>query len=61
MRRGGPRMSLYDLCKKLQWPMPSFESVERDERADKKSSLDSAALCMLYELERQGKIAIANE
>ncbi|KAH0698362.1 hypothetical protein KY285_015597 [Solanum tuberosum] len=100
MKRGGPRISLFELCKKLQWPMPSFESIERtsksliecgegsdkrkvyntfasqisltipdyglieltgDERADKKSSLDSAALHMLYELERQGKIAIGNQ
>nr|XP_019070569.1 endoribonuclease Dicer homolog 3a isoform X1 [Solanum lycopersicum] len=100
MTRGGPRISLFELCKKLQWPMPSFESTERtsksliecgegsdkrkvyntfasrisltipdyglieltgDERADKKSSLDSAALHMLYELERQGKIAIGNQ
>ncbi|XP_060208248.1 endoribonuclease Dicer homolog 3a isoform X1 [Lycium barbarum] len=97
MKRGGPRISLFELCKKLQWPMPSFESVERksksliecgegpdkrkvyntfasqisltipdyglieltgDERADKKSSLDSASLLMLYELERRGKIVI---
>ncbi|KAK4365008.1 hypothetical protein RND71_016366 [Anisodus tanguticus] len=100
MKRGGPRISLYELCKKLQWPMPSFESIERrsksliecgegsdqrkvynsfasqisltipnyglieltgDERADKKSSLDSASLLMLYELERQGKIVIGKQ
>uniref|UniRef100_A0A5B7CE62 Uncharacterized protein n=1 Tax=Davidia involucrata TaxID=16924 RepID=A0A5B7CE62_DAVIN len=97
MKKGGPRTSLYDLCKRLQWPMPSFKSTENksrspiefgegsqrrqgfnsfvskitltipdfgvieltgDERADKKSSFDSAALLMLYELERQGKLII---
>lgn len=100
MKKGGPRQSLYELCKKLQWPMPSLESTERksksliecgegsdkrkvyntfasqisltipdyglieltgDERADKKSSQDSAALLMLYELERRGKVIIGNQ
>ncbi|KAA8546198.1 hypothetical protein F0562_003063 [Nyssa sinensis] len=97
MKKGGPRTSLYDLCKRLQWPMPTFKSAEHksrspiefgegserrkgfnsfvsritltipdygvievtgDERADKKRSFDSAALLMLYQLERQGKLII---
>ncbi|KAK2965570.1 hypothetical protein RJ640_018736 [Escallonia rubra] len=98
MRKGGPRTSLFDLCKRLQWPMPTFKATEHksrtpiefdedgperrtgfnsfmsqitltipefgdiqltgDRRADKKSSFDSAALHMLYELERQGKLCI---
>ncbi|XP_052209161.1 endoribonuclease Dicer homolog 3a isoform X2 [Diospyros lotus] len=97
MKKGGPRTSLYSLCKKLQWPMPTFETTENksrtliefcegsekrtgfnsfvstitltipefgdieqtgDQRADKKSSFDSAALVMLFELERQGRISI---
>lgn len=97
LKKGGPRTSLYDLCKRLQWPMPRFTSTEHksrsliefgdgsekkegfnsfssrivlhipnsgvielsgDHRADKKSSLDSAALYMLYELEHQGKLKI---
>ncbi|XP_057957753.1 endoribonuclease Dicer homolog 3a [Malania oleifera] len=97
MQKGGPRTSLYDLCKKQQWPLPSFKSIEHksrspiefvegnetrkgfssfvsrisliipnygtiegtgDPRADKKSSMDSAALHMLYELERLGKLII---
>lgn len=97
MKKGGPRSSIYELCKRLQWPMPSFESKEQrsrfpiifgegserregfnsfissislhipncgvmecrgDHRADKKSSLDSAALVMLHELQRQGKLII---
>ncbi|CAK9137650.1 unnamed protein product [Ilex paraguariensis] len=97
MKKGGPRTSLYDLCKRLQWPMPTFESTEHksrspiefgegferrkgfnsyvsritltipdfgvleltgDQRADKKSSFDSAALLMLFELKRQGKLII---
>ncbi|KAI4379952.1 hypothetical protein MLD38_006189 [Melastoma candidum] len=28
MKKGGPRMSLFELCKKLQWPMPEFETSE---------------------------------
>ncbi|KAF8393640.1 hypothetical protein HHK36_021886 [Tetracentron sinense] len=97
MKKGGPRSSLYELCKNLQWPMPSLNSIEHrsrspiefgegserrkgfnsfvtritlhipnsgnieltgDQRADKKSSQDSAALCLLYELQRHGKCVI---
>ncbi|CAL9059918.1 unnamed protein product, partial [Musa banksii] len=92
MQKGGPRTALYELCKRCQWPMPSFETLEwkpsgdqmnecteggdanrhmfvsgitlhipnstiikrkGDRRPDKKSSQDSAALTMLYELEKQ--------
>ncbi|XP_060673707.1 endoribonuclease Dicer homolog 3a isoform X2 [Ziziphus jujuba] len=98
MKKGGPRNSLFDLCKKLQWPRPTFDTIETksrtpielgegcerrmgfnsfvsniiltipnfgniecsgDARADKKSSLDSAAVAMLYELQRLGKLVIA--
>ncbi|XP_073146735.1 endoribonuclease Dicer homolog 3 [Henckelia pumila] len=94
MKKGGPRISLYNLCKKLQWPMPSFDTREQksripiqfgdvqgfssfeseisltipdlgviklsgEARADKKSSFDSAALLMMNELERLGKIVIS--
>lgn len=40
--------------------IPSYESIEcsGDARADKKSSFDSAALAMLYELRRVGKLVI---
>lgn len=97
MKKGGPRVSLFELCKRLQWPIPTFKSAEDksrtpiefsegsekrtgfnsftstitltipdfgvievggDPRADKKSSYDSAALLMLYELERQKQIVI---
>ncbi|XP_021852349.2 endoribonuclease Dicer homolog 3 [Spinacia oleracea] len=95
--KGGPRSSLYELCKRLQWPMPSFETTEEksrspmefgqgsdkrtgfnsftskisllipdsgvmeatgEQRADKKNSQDSAALHLLYQLEKQGKVVI---
>ncbi|XP_050366617.1 endoribonuclease Dicer homolog 3a-like [Argentina anserina] len=80
MKKGGPRVSLFELCKQLQWQMPTFKPTEKDfsfistitlyipnfgsiectgdPRSDKKSSLDSAALTMLYDLERQGRIII---
>lgn len=97
MKKGGPRISLYELCKKMQWPIPNFTASEQqskslvefgegeekrtgfnsfeshisltipgygviqltgDPRADKKSSFDSAALLMLYELQRLGKLKI---
>lgn len=97
MKKGGPRSSLFALCKRLQWPMPTFQTTERksrspmvigegseqrtgfnsfeseitliipnsativvkgDQRADKKSSFDSAALSMLYELQQQKRIVI---
>ncbi|XVE70817.1 hypothetical protein DITRI_Ditri10aG0101000 [Diplodiscus trichospermus] len=98
-KKGGPRTTLFELCKKLLWPMPTFKSTEQkssapmeigeglerkkgfirfvskitlnvprfsiiectgDARADKKSSCDSAALVMLYELENLGKIIICD-
>ncbi|KAG2593731.1 hypothetical protein PVAP13_5NG012593 [Panicum virgatum] len=98
LSKGGPRISLYESCKKLQWPMPTFESVKvepsvcpssggssqkvvpqgfafastitlhipngdvisltGDGRPDKKSSQDSAALLMLYELQRRGRFQV---
>ncbi|WVZ67722.1 hypothetical protein U9M48_016765 [Paspalum notatum var. saurae] len=94
LSKGGPRVSLYESCKKLQWPMPTFEyvkvepslcpssqravpqgfsfastitlhipngdviSLTGDGRADKKSSQDSAALLMLYELQRRGRFQV---
>ncbi|KAG6417141.1 hypothetical protein SASPL_119292 [Salvia splendens] len=92
-KKGGPRNSLYALCKKLQWPMPSFDTTETksrtaltfgdmtsfcsfesrisltipdsgklvlsgEARGDKKSSYDTAAIAMLRELERRGRIRI---
>ncbi|KAI3822542.1 hypothetical protein L1987_10133 [Smallanthus sonchifolius] len=96
-KKGGPRSTLYELCRKMQWPMPvltsseqksktlievgegvdkrtafnSFESrisltipnysiieLTGEPRADKKSSFDSAALLMIYELQRLGKLKI---
>ncbi|XP_006645199.1 endoribonuclease Dicer homolog 3a isoform X3 [Oryza brachyantha] len=97
--KGGPRIALYELCKKLQWPMPTMESEKvqpssvcsspggssqkatpqafafastvtlhipnanvisqtGDGRADKKSSQDSAALFLLYELQRRGTLQL---
>ncbi|KAJ1286734.1 hypothetical protein BS78_03G374900 [Paspalum vaginatum] len=96
LSKGGPRVSLYESCKKLQWPMPTFDyvkvepslcpssqrvvpqgfafafastitlhipngdviSLTGDGRADKKSSQDSAALLMLYELQRRGRFQV---
>ncbi|KAG6677776.1 endoribonuclease Dicer homolog 3a isoform X1 [Carya illinoinensis] len=31
-KKGGPRTSLYELCKKVQWPMPTFETTESKSR-----------------------------
>ncbi|KAK1669062.1 hypothetical protein QYE76_057221 [Lolium multiflorum] len=88
--KGGPRAALYELCKKLQWPVPSFDSVKvkpscaksmphgfsfattialqipsddkisltGDGFADKKSAMDSAALLMLHELQRRGRLQV---
>ncbi|XP_024315676.1 endoribonuclease Dicer homolog 3a isoform X1 [Brachypodium distachyon] len=97
--KGGPRVALYEFCKKLQWPAPKFDSVKvlpssacppsggssvkatptqeffastitlhmpnsdvisltGDGFADKKSSQDSAALLMLHELQRRGRLQV---
>ncbi|TVU36101.1 hypothetical protein EJB05_18017 [Eragrostis curvula] len=98
MSKGGPRVSLFESCKKLQWSMPTFEfvkvepsvcpssggssqkvapqgfafastitlhipngdviSLTGDRRSDKKSSQDSAALLMLYELQQRGRLLV---
>ncbi|KAH9804977.1 Endoribonuclease Dicer [Citrus sinensis] len=73
MKKGGPRTSLFQLwlekrtgfssfVSKITLHIPEFGNVEcnGDPRADKKSSFDSAALIMLHELERQGKIIISS-
>ncbi|PSS19311.1 Endoribonuclease Dicer 3a like [Actinidia chinensis var. chinensis] len=31
-KKGGPRTSLFDLCKRLQWPIPTFKSTELKSR-----------------------------
>jgi hypothetical protein len=31
-RKGGPRTELYAVCKKMQWPLPSFDSKEYKDR-----------------------------
>lgn len=31
-KKGGPRQCLYELCRAMQWPMPSFDLVERQLR-----------------------------
>ncbi|TKY74840.1 Endoribonuclease Dicer-like 3 [Spatholobus suberectus] len=98
MKTGGLRTILYGLCKKLQWPVPAFDSTEYKDRSpfksceglegskghnncfvskitlcipnygnieckgearsDKSSSFDSAAVQMLRELHRLGKVEI---
>ncbi|XP_017229455.1 endoribonuclease Dicer homolog 3 isoform X2 [Daucus carota subsp. sativus] len=95
--KGGPRIALYDVCRRTQWPLPKFETAEEKSRSpieftdglekrqgfssfvseitltipdrctvvvngqarpDKKSSLDSGCLMMLYELEQRGFLTI---
>ncbi|CAN1351379.1 Endoribonuclease Dicer homolog 3a [Linum perenne] len=28
MKKGGPRITLFELCKRVQWPLPTFETTE---------------------------------
>ncbi|OAY54204.1 endoribonuclease Dicer homolog 3 isoform X4 [Manihot esculenta] len=99
MKKGGPRTTLFELCKKVEWTRPTFQTTENksrtpitfgdgsemkhsftsfvskitlnipvygmiectgDPRPDKKSSFDSAALAMLYELKEQGRLIIGD-
>nr|POF06045.1 endoribonuclease dicer like 3 [Quercus suber] len=32
LKRGGPRTTLFDICKRLQWPMPTFTPTEHKSR-----------------------------
>ncbi|EPS61362.1 hypothetical protein M569_13434, partial [Genlisea aurea] len=84
-KKGEARTSLYAVCKRFQWPVPSFETTELkssripiefkskikviipgrgnieisgEAKPNKKSSYDSAAVVMLYELQKLGKIII---
>nr|AJA90765.1 Dicer-like 3 [Ephedra trifurca] len=85
LNKGGPRNTLYSLCKRRAWVMPRFEelvaenarrlsirtnwfafrvilqipnkdqiSVSGDQKLDKNSAKDSAALLLLVELEKRG-------
>ncbi|KAH9804979.1 Endoribonuclease Dicer [Citrus sinensis] len=56
------RTGFSSFVSKITLHIPEFGNVEcnGDPRADKKSSFDSAALIMLHELERQGKIIISS-
>ncbi|KAF2285071.1 hypothetical protein GH714_037745 [Hevea brasiliensis] len=99
MKKGGPRTTLFELCKKGEWTRPTFQTTETksrtpiifgegserresfisfiskitlnipfygiiecagDPRPDKKSSFDSAALAMLYELKELGRLIIVD-
>ncbi|CAI0401304.1 unnamed protein product [Linum tenue] len=33
MKKGGPRITLFELCKKVQWPMPTFKTSEHKSRS----------------------------
>lgn len=46
MEKGGPRTSLYDLCRRLQWPMPTFQSTEQKSRL---VYIDDQCHCLLLE------------
>ncbi|XP_051119547.1 endoribonuclease Dicer homolog 3 isoform X2 [Andrographis paniculata] len=56
----GDTMGFNSYKSQINLVIPGFDKIEvtGEERADKKSSFDSAALTMLLELERRGKIAI---
>lgn len=57
---GEKRMGFNSFVSKINLTIPKFGVLEvtGDPRADKKSSFDSAALHMLYELQQQGKLVI---
>lgn len=40
MKKGGPRSSLFQLCRKLQWPMPVFRTTETTSRYAGRNLLD---------------------
>ncbi|XP_039016825.1 endoribonuclease Dicer homolog 3-like [Hibiscus syriacus] len=54
------RKGFTSFVSKITLNVPGYDNIEctGDTRADKKSSMDSAALFMLYKLEQRGKIAI---
>lgn len=61
---GSDKRKVYNtFASQISLTIPDYGLIELtgDERADKKSSQDSAALLMLYELERRGKVIIGNQ
>ena len=59
LSKGGPRVSLYESCKKLQWPMPTFEFVKVEPRYYCFTlGLRLACVNESYELQRQGRFQV---
>jgi len=47
-KKGGPRTSLYDLCKKVQWTMPTFDTTETKSRFANSTSYFLVAQILVY-------------
>ncbi|XP_056166664.1 endoribonuclease Dicer homolog 3 isoform X3 [Syzygium oleosum] len=64
MKKGGPRMSLYELCRKLQWPMPKFETTEEKsktpiefgEGAEKRTGFSSFTSKIILHIPKYGNM-----
>ncbi|GAB2250760.1 hypothetical protein Droror1_Dr00017010 [Drosera rotundifolia] len=69
MHKGEARTKLYQLCKKLQWPMPSFQSTEQksrtrivfDEGSEKRHSFCCFVSTISLHIPDIGKIEITGE
>lgn len=48
MKKGGPRTSLFNLCKTLQWPMPTINPLETKSKYAKQTFLFLCILCIQH-------------
>lgn len=68
-KKGGPRTSLYDLCKKVQWTMPTFDTTETKSRTaiefgegpDKRTGFNSYVSKIIMNIPSYGVVECAGE
>ncbi|XP_011002830.1 PREDICTED: endoribonuclease Dicer homolog 3-like isoform X2 [Populus euphratica] len=68
-KKGGPRTSLYDLCKKVQWTMPTFDTretksrtaIEFGEGPDKRKGFNSYVSKIIMNIPSYGVVECAGE
>lgn len=68
-KKGGPRTSLYDLCKKVQWTMPTFDTTETKSRTaiefgegpDKRKGFNSYVSKIIMNIPSYGVVECAGE
>ncbi|KAL4571164.1 hypothetical protein LXL04_017915 [Taraxacum kok-saghyz] len=69
MKKGGPRVSLHELCKNMQWPMPEFTTseqrskslIEIGEGEEKRTGFNSFESCISLTIPGYGVIQLSGD